>query len=332
MVNVTNTYGKIKEIILGSVDSSVIQYCNPIEQPKLEYIFSKTQEELNSIQKTLESLDIIVHRPVFFDSSKQSITPFWERHGHKIPLTPRDHFLVVGDTILETASWQPESFFMSFYFRDIMRECFENGAHWLSMPMPTYDPKLEDIIDDDIPEGDPIFDAPSIMLHNDVMFMSVKGANNKLGVRWMHRHFGDQFRIIEMDSEKFKGHLDAHINIIGDGKLMTWHPKEDLPEYLKSWDIIKVDTHYDRATSSEQVLVDNRIQDDDFLNTVLATNALVLDPTTILVEEVYKDKDIKLFKELERAGIDIVFVPYTYSHFFNHGLTCATLELVRDNG
>jgi hypothetical protein len=36
-----------------------------------------------------------------------------------------------------------------------------------------------------------------------------------------------------------------------------------------------------------------------------------------------------LLKELEKRDIEVVFVPFTYSHFFNQGVTCLTLELER---
>ena len=39
--------------------------------------------------------------------------------------------------------------------------------------------------------------------------------------------------------------------------------------------------------------------------------------------------ETEMVKQFEKHGIDIVFVPLTYSHFFNQGVTCLTLDLHR---
>ncbi len=64
----------------------------------------------------------------------------------------------------------------------------------------------------------------------------------------------------------------------------------------------------------EQKLVDGRIQDDDFLNTVLVTNALSLDRNTIMTSEMYKDKDLDLIKTLEAHNVKVVFFPHRCTH------------------
>ena len=82
---------------------------------------------------------------------------------------------------------------------------------------------------------------------------------------------------------------------------MTFHTKDEMPDYFKDWNFIRPDTSFDKMMMLEQKLVDGRVQDDDFLNTLLVTNALSLDSNTIMIVDQYKDKEIKLKDETIEA-------------------------------
>jgi N-dimethylarginine dimethylaminohydrolase len=125
------------------------------------------------------------------------------------------------------------------------------------------------------------------------------------------------------------GHLDSQLTILRPGLLLTFHDRETLPNYFKDWDIIQADPSMDRKISSQQTLVDSRIQDSDFDNTVLCVNCLSIDRNTVVMWDHYKN-ETDLIKQLEQRDIEIIFVPLTYSHFFNQGVTCLTLELNRE--
>ncbi len=331
MIKVNNSYDALKEVILGDLDLRILDIVDPEHRDKLEFIFQQTIEDLNQVQKILESMGVVVHRPQNWDITQTLTTPYYTIQGHKVPLTPRDYFLVLGDTIVETTSWCREASFTSFYFRDIITEKFKQGAGWVSMPFATHDPRHIDSMDDEIPNQEPMIDAPNMMLHDDKIFVSSHGSNNDLGVQWVKQQFSN-YDYIEMDKKHFVGHLDAHFNIIAPGKIMTWHPREHFPDYFDKWDFIQLDRSYDTLKSGVQKLLDGRVQDDDFANTVLSANSLSIDEKTIMMSDEYKDKDFEMIREIERNGIEIVWAPYKYQHFFNHGLTCVTLELVRDNG
>jgi N-dimethylarginine dimethylaminohydrolase len=101
-----------------------------------------------------------------------------------------------------------------------------------------------------------------------------------------------------------------------------------LPEQFKDWDIIKVNEETDKSMRSKQKLIDLKVQDDDFHDTVLAVNTLSIDENTICLYDHYKH-DTKLINALNKHKVEIVWVPFTYSHFFNQGLTCITLDLHR---
>ena len=109
MIRCNNSFGKLNEIILGDVDPNVIQYCDKAEQDRLTHIFDKTQKDLNNFQTQLEQKNVLVHRPKMIDIQEA-----------KIPLCPRDILFVIDDTIIETHTYQKETFFTSLYFRVII--------------------------------------------------------------------------------------------------------------------------------------------------------------------------------------------------------------------
>lgn len=328
MINSHNTFSPLKEIILGDVDINTIRLDDPRKQSRIEHILQKTKDELIKFQSVLESKGIVVHRPAMIPNTEIK-TPYWSTPGTKIPLTPRDLFLILGNTIIESAMCQQERFFESFYYRDIILEKFQSGAKWISMPIPRHNYKNFEIdMDDDIPNQDPIMDAPSCLKYGKDVFVNTRGAGNRLGLDWLVSTFGDTYTFHEINRPEIVGHLDSHFTILRPGLLLTYHDKKILPEYFKNWEIINVGTEKDKKTAMSQIAIDSRIQDFDFQNTVLVVNCLSIDTNTVVMWEHYKS-ELTMMKQLEKQGIEIIFVPFTYSHFFNQGVTCLTLDLDR---
>lgn len=328
MIEVHNTFDPLEEIILGDVDVGAVKLNNKQEQDRVEYIFGKTKDELINFQEILSSRGIKVHRPNSIPNKAIS-TPYWNMPGTKIPLTPRDLYLILGNTIVESAMCEQERFFETFYFRDIMVQQFKSGAKWLSMPIPRHDYNNYEFVDDnDVPNQDPIMDAPSCMKYGKDVFVNTRGAGNELGYTWLKTMFGDKYNFHEINNKKIIGHLDAQLTILRPGLLLTFHKKTDLPPFFQDWEVITVDTTADRMKSKNQILIDSRIQDSDFENTVLVVNCLSIDKNTVVMWDHYKT-ETHMIKQLEKKNIDIIFVPFTYSHFFNQGVTCLTLELKR---
>ena len=327
-INSFNTFDNIKEIMLGDVDHTVIDFCDADQRLRLNHIFNKTKKELNQIQKILESRDIKVHRPVTIGKT-QVRTPYWSSMGTKIPLTPRDVFLIMGNDIVESAHWQKERMFETYHWRDLFISKLESGARWHNMPLPRHDyASLEVEFDDIVVEQDPILDGAAILRYGKDIFISGDGSHNELGRKWLQAMFPDR-RYHQLDKNVFNGHLDSHLTILRPGLLLTYHIKENLPEYFKNWDIIHVNPEHDKSLSLPQTLVDYKIQDDDFANTVLAVNTLSLGPNTVMMYSHYKNNQY-LLDQFNKHQIEIIFVDFTYSHFFNQGMTCLTNELNRD--
>jgi N-dimethylarginine dimethylaminohydrolase len=320
MINCFNTFDPLQEMILGDVDHAVIEYCDPSQQDRLKHIFDKTKHELDVIQDMFKKAGVRVHRPTPLPN-KKVITPYWTSRGIKIPLTPRDTILTLGQTVIETASWQKERFFETYYYRN----AFAETDRWISMPLPRHDYK--EIQTDIVPNQDPILDAPAILKYGKDLFVSAGGSHNDKGIKWLRSCF-PEYRIHQL-TDPFMGHLDSHITILRPGLLMTHHDKLLLPNFFSDWEVIQVNPQHDRNMSDKQTLVDAKVQDDDFANTVLAVNTFSIDRNTVVMYDHYKTNSY-LIKQLESKKIDIQFVKFTYSHFFNQGVTCITNDLARN--
>jgi len=324
-IQLNNHYGRLRSCMVGGLDDRVLDSVEPHKRKKLEHIFAKTNKQLDGLQHKLESMDIEVFRPRCFDNSKKLVTPFFATAGHRVPLAPSDHFFISGNTIVEIASWSRESTFTGMHWRHVMRSGFQQGANWITMPTPLHDITEVDRLDSDIPNIDPIIDAPSFYLHNDHVFVSTVGAGNQLGVEWMKKQFPNKTWVL-MDPEKFVGHLDSHFNILRPGLVASHRDKSDFPEYFKDWEFIKVD-----SVSRPSELLDTRLQDDDQENTVLSVNSLSIDSETILVERTYENNYNNFIPSLKKHGIKIEYVDFEFSHFFGHGLGCICAALHRED-
>ena len=328
MINCYNSFDPLKEVIIGKVDHSVINLCDSSQEKRLNYIFDKTEKELDNIQKVLENLKITVHRPNLINNVKIK-TPFWNGSGIKIPLTPRDVFLVMGDTVVECSSWDSSCLFQTYYYRNALLNCLNRGAKWMQMPLPRHDyDGLELAYDDEVINQDPVLDGAAVIRYGKDIFFSGAGSHNELGEQWLMHNFPN-YRYHKLDKKIFKGHLDSHLTILRPGLLLTYHKKDNLPNFFKNWDIIHVNPEHDQSISHKQTLIDDKIQDADFANTVLAVNCLSINPNTVMMFDHYKE-NIYLLEQFKKFKIDIIFVPFTYSHFFNQGMTCISFDLVRE--
>lgn len=327
MINVHNTFDPLKEIIIGDVDIHSIKLDDPRKQQRVQYIFEKTKDELKNFQEVMESRGIKVHRPSSMTNTDIK-TPYWSTAGTRIPLTPRDLFLVLGDTIIEAAMCEEERFFETFYYRDIILDQFTKGAKWMSMPMPRHNYTDTTMGDEDVPNLDPIMDAPACLKYGKDVFVNTRGAGNRLGFEWLCSMFGHRYNFHEINTPEISGHLDSQFTILRPGLLLTYHPKDILPKYFKDWEVINFQPDYDKQTSAQQELIDSRIQDSDPGNSVLFVNCLSIDRNTVVVWDHYKS-ETGVLKQFEKHEIEVVFVPFTYSHFFNQGVTCLTLDMHR---
>jgi len=330
MVKVNNTYSQLKEVILGKVSYDFVKHLPASKQRKVEYILKQTEEDLEEIQSILEKENIKVLRPeTKLEYDREIKTPLWSEIGLRYPLAPRDIFLVIGDTIIETASVSRYRYFEHWAYKDLMIDYFKKGAKWISMPAPLLGDQTYDI-DEEIytTNYEPLLEAAGVIQHDADILVSTCVTSNSLGIQWLKNTLGNNYRYHELNN-KFPGHLDAHICIVRPGLIATYHKKEDFPDYFKDWEFMDLFSTLDVDISKSQEFIHDNLQDDDHLNTNLICNLLSINEHKLLLYDHHKENK-KLLDTFEKYDIEPVFIPFKYCHFFNQGITCITLETIRE--
>ena len=318
MFKVFDEFTQLKQVVLGDVNMDLIDHVGRHEKLFITEIFQETQENLNSIAKIYQSNGIKVNRPKIEKSfSKKIETPFFGTKGIRNPLSPRDTFIMLGSTLLETAGYRADMMFEYVYYKNLFTQHWSTNKHlWIKMPSPMYNEEL--------PSSEPIIDAAQILRLGDHLIVSENGAVNNLGIKWLEQHF-QEFNIIKA-GKHIQGHIDAQIKIIKPGLIITPHNKENLPDCFKKWDIITPNDVLHEKAITDGIL----FRDDDVQNTFPSCSIISLNETTVFLYEHYKNSHKDFVNKLESYGIDIIFVPFKHQHWFNQGLTCLTLELDRE--
>jgi len=330
-INIHNRFSPLKEVLLGGVHFGALDNIKGREKEKVEFIFHDTVADLANIEQTFVDFGVEVHRPTTDLSYDVMIeTPEWAWNGLKIPLSPRDIILTVGDTIIETSNVERNRLFERWAWHDVLLEYFDAGSKWISMPMPILSDKSYDLTDPDeyISPYEPLLDGANIIQYGYDIFIAQKITCNPRGIQWVKDFFGEEYRY-HIVSDHIKGHLDTHFNILRPGLLISYWDKPNLPEFFADWDVITINPAFDANISKEQTLISDNFQDDDFDNTVVAVNVLPLDEHHIMTYDHMKDQ--KYFTDqLKKYGVEPVFVPFRHAHFFNQGIHCITVDMVRD--
>ena len=320
MIKVYDEFTQLKEVILGNINKELVKYVPKDEQSLILDIFDQTIEDLDEIQKIYQDNGIIVHRPkLSSDYSNIIFTPNSTTKGVRNPLSPRDAFIVIGNTLLETAGYRADMMFEHLFYKNIFLEQYKNNpCKWIKMPTPSYDKNCVGELG--VSNAEPIIDAAQIMRLGDSLIVSNTGAVNEQGIDWMRRHFPD-YKIVEAD---LKGHIDAQIKIIRPGLMITPYTKSDLPKCLQNYDIIKCnDNNNDLITNGMM------FRDDDVENTFPSCALTSLNENCVFVYEHYKEVYKEFIKQLEKHNVEVIFVPLRHQHWFNQGITCLTMELHR---
>ena len=294
-------------------------------------IFDETDEFLDRLADLLKSFGVKVERPqpqdvlnytynikdlnitTINDSGQESsFNTNIDVELTKHPIGVRDLITCIDNKIIEFNSADNIRFFESSAYYQTLIKYFELGADWISMPK---NPWLEFVHDDN---NYMHFEAANIYKCGKDLFVSVEQTGNRKGVEWLQRVLPN-FRINVAD--KIFNHIDGMFSIIKPGLLLSALPKEALPERLRSWDIIKLDT----KVYEHPALIDKYSQDNDFANTMLDANVLSINEETVLISV----HDKVLINKLKKYNVEAIPVEFKHRHFFNQGLHCLVLDLKR---
>lgn len=347
MIHVDNEYSKINKIVVGNiVDDELVKEVDlsfsifysraSVDSVDIKYTkkaIEERTEDLNNLQKIMESRGIEVVRPMPLKKSIVFSTPYWKTIAHSCEC-PRDQFLVLGDLILETSHVIRNRYFENDTMKEILYDEFQDGSRWMVMPKPimlnsSFDKKnffetyneavfhtIKDINTQDVfkfNRMEMMLDGAMCLKFGKNILVNVFNRNVELGFQWLERMFPEyNWHKICIDSSD---HLDGELTVLREGLILTKHPFSIFKKvpFLKDWEYIP------------------------FLDTQAEDNEINLTSETIALNFVVSDKDVfiqdtakETMKQLDKLGFNVIPVQFRHSRMFGGAIHCSTLELNRD--
>ncbi|MFO0868618.1 MAG: hypothetical protein U0935_06675 [Pirellulales bacterium] len=344
-MNAVNSYtewGPLEEVILGShynttigsLDVSMellfhdnlqrVQRKHPgwKFEVRREFI-DEREEDVAALAELLTSLGVTVRRPLALPEIYPVQTPYWSAIT-KACDNPRDQVLVVGNRLIETSCCLRNRFFENDLLKPLFYEYFAQGARWCCAPRPRLTDDSFDYSYIDPARNQPgsqfemQFDAAQCLRFGKDILFNTSTANHRLGLEWLRRELGDEFRIHEVSL--VDNHLDGGIMPLRPGKLLVNDRVRDklhlLPAPLQKWDKLflpdKDTSHY----SPEELLLASRH---------ITVNVLSVDQDRVILND-YATQTIRL---LEHEGFTPIPIRFRHSRVFGGGIHCVSLDVRR---
>jgi scyllo-inosamine-4-phosphate amidinotransferase 1 len=338
LVDVHTEWDPLEEIIVGTmagaripapgVDLFAIEYVdhgspeNIPSGPFPRHIVDETEEELALLRDQLVAMGVKVRRPEPRDLSAKIMTPDWETDGF-YDYCPRDGFLIVGNTIIETPMVLRSRFLESLAYKDLFLEYFSSGARWLSAPKPRL---LDDLYDATAEAGHRLlntevaFDAANILRFGTDILYLVSDSGNVLGAQWLQSTLGDEYTVHLARNLYAATHVDSTIVPLRPGLLLV-NPSRvndrNMPDFLRGWDRIECPELVDTGFWGTR----------PYCSVWIGMNLLVVAPGVVIADK----RQPELLRLLEKHGVEVIPMQLTHSRTLGGGFHCATLD-VRRNG
>lgn len=286
-------------------------------------IIDETEEDLHALVTTLESVGVVVHRPVAVPHDREFATPHWRSEGF-YSYCPRDVALVVGSMIIETPSPMRARYFETAGLKPIFQQFMLHGSQWIAAPRPELRDELYSVDTTGLPrlgELEPAFDAANVLRCGRDIFYQVSSSGNELGLIWLETLLEShgEFVIHPLRGIYDYAHIDSTIALLRPG-LALINPERlteaSLPNKLRKWDILWCPPMEDVSDLPPHPLSSPWI----------GMNLLMLTPELAVVDS----KQRQLVQELEQRGISVLPHRLRHARTLGGGFHCVTLDLVRD--
>ncbi|AQT70712.1 MULTISPECIES: amidinotransferase [Streptomyces] len=342
-----NEWDPLEEIIVGTLDGATIPSSHPVVACNIppwaarlqglaagarfpRALIGPAQEELDGFVALLESLGVTVRRPEAVVHRKRFATPDWSSRGF-CSSCPRDSLLVIGDEIIETPMAWPCRYFETHSYRSVLKDYFRRGARWTAAPRPQLTDELFDpeyrIPEPGEPmryiltEFEPVFDAADFVRAGRDLFVLRSNVTNALGIEWLRRHLGPDYRIHEVRSRcRTPMHIDTTLLPLAPGKVLVspeYVDVDHLPEALRSWDVL--------TAPEPDPIKGPLLSVTSMCGKWLSMNVLAIGEGRVIADRHHTG----MLRALERWGFEPV--PCDLLHYapFGGSFHCATLDIRR---
>lgn len=303
MLNTTNEWGTLKEVVVGVADHANWPTTDPVflqesektlwketpipSGPVPQHIIDEANEDLDGLAKILTQAGAKVHRPTEIN--------FQEING-MYNYCPRDRLLIHGSEVVDTA--------MQYPCRDIEIEALKFVTDRAS--------KVHTMPRD---EG-MVLDAANIARLGDTWLYLESQSGNRKAYDWLV----ERFPKINIEICNFYAgvHIDSTITPLREGLVLVNGSrvnKGNLPKALKDWEIIYVDE-----------VVPQGFYKYPYASKWIALNMLAVNPNLAVVDK----HQTALIRTLEKHGVDVALHELRHSRTLGGGYHCVTLDMVRD--
>jgi hypothetical protein len=323
MINSNFGFTPLKEVWLGDCypESFYDHLPNEISDP-FRQITEWTKQDTGRLQKFLEQQGIVVRRPTF-----DSIDDYINDQGvlTKPPITPRDHYLVLGNTL-----YSLDNKLSKDPWHHVMDQYQQQGFDVQS-------PK-------DLPIN--CVSPPSLVRMGRDLYLDTHTHMDAWGYlcEWMVNTSVDYRVNICLTY----GHSDAVFCPIAPGIIASSHYKSNYDQSFPGWEVFKIPNRLnnfrygsetpknfycatpqiDNNRAFNQYIIDyakNWVG--DFKETVYEVNMLVLDEKNVVAMKEYPT----LTKWLEDKGITVHYFDFRCRSFWDGGWHCLTLDIHRED-
>ena len=339
-MSIWTNWDPLKEVIVGDCPGGAASN-------KLALILQETKEDLQHLSDYLTSLGIRVHRPKVTAFPKDINLGNFKIQNPTAPIVPRDQYLMYGNTIYQTYTSMPDRYLDSTSYNHIFKEFFDKDYNWISMPPPV----LDTLVDKWWANGEVVYHQQlrnQLLWHTATMFKcgdklitNTNGPGNNLGLEWMKRNLPSNTVIPAGNThQQGFGHID-HGWFMTNDDLVFCVNKDWVPEPLRNKEIIELQDHFEKFNDTkfiEDYSSTAGKYSDAWLDKWLGewkgyaqevffdSNVLVIDSQNVL----FSNHQPGIFKVMEKHGINCHVVPQRHGLFWEAGIHCLTLDLVRE--
>jgi len=305
MISSWNEWDSLKRVVVGDATDANWPVNDPVfsresekttwkatpvpRGPVPEHIIDETNEDLDTLVTTLEGLGVEVVRPEPLN---------FQTHDGMYNYCPRDRFLILGDTVVDTAMMYP--------CRDMEAQCyyeFFKDARVIKMPR---DQGL-------------VLDAANILRlgENKLLYLE-SPSGNRLAYYWLLRNLPTNTSI-EMVNFYSGVHIDSTIVPLREGLVLlngSRVTQGTIPNAFRDWECIFIDD-----------VVAQDFYEYPYASKWMAMNMLVVDPSTVIIDAQQHD----LMELLARKGFTVIPRTLRHSRTLGGGFHCVTLDLHRSN-
>jgi glycine amidinotransferase len=339
-MTIWTNWDPLKEVIVGNCYDSH-------SNNRLSTIFQETKEDLDNLANYLTGLSVRVHRPIVTDYDSEIKLGNFNIHNATAPIVPRDQYLVYGKTIYQTYTSMPDRYLDSVNYYHIFKEFFDRGYNWISQPPPM----LQTLVDNWWANGEDVYHRQlkdRILWHTATMFKcgdkivtNAYGPGNRAGLDWMIRNLpADTVIGVGETHQAGFGHIDHGWFMVRDDLIFcvntSWVPDKlrnreivELQDLFEPFDDVKFITDFQTTDGKfSDAWLDKWLSEwKGYAQEVFFdSNVLVIDSTNVL----FSNTQPRIFKKLEQYGINCHIVPQRHGLFWEAGIHCLTLDLVRD--